>query len=214
VANKNSQSFSCRVYEKLLFAYPSEFRHSFGPDLVQVFRDYYRAEMEGQGIVSVSRLWLYTLVDLISSAAKEHSERKNPFMNNLTKSLIAIFGCVLVIATALILLNYGRRNEVSSILVLGYFLDALATTGIVGNILVFLLAKTTKLNSVRVAFVTFLVVHALPVILLLLVTGRSDPRFNLPSVVVGYAASFVFWTGLHWIWSKTMQTWPQRETNG
>jgi hypothetical protein len=163
--------------------------------------------------VGVTRLWRHTLIDLISSAAKEHSDTENPFMSNLSKNLIAVFGCVLVIAIAFILLTYGRRNEVSSILVFGYFLDALVTTGLVGNLIVFLLAKTTKFNSVRVAFAIFLVVHALPLILLLLVAGSKDPRFNGPATVIGYVGSFVFWTGLHWMWSRTMQTESQRETN-
>ncbi|HJX93084.1 MAG TPA: hypothetical protein VJ372_21495 [Pyrinomonadaceae bacterium] len=213
MVNKSNGSLSYRVYKKLLFAYPSHFRHSFGPQLLQVFRDCHRAETDGHRIVGVTRLWRHTLIDLISSAAKEHSDTENPFMSNLSKNLIAVFGCVLVIAIAFILLTYGRRNEVSSILVFGYFLDALVTTGLVGNLIVFLLAKTTKFNSVRVAFAIFLVVHALPLILLLLFAGSKDPRFNGPATVIGYVGSFVFWTGLHWMWSRTMQTESQRETN-
>lgn len=37
-------------------------------------------------------------------------------------------------------------------------------------------------------------------ILLLLVAGPNDPRFNADAVVVGYVVSFVIWAGLHWAW--------------
>jgi hypothetical protein len=211
--NKLNEKLCCRVYEKLLFAYPSDFRRSFGPQLVQVFRDCYRAETNEHGAFSIIPLWLHTLMDLISSAAKEHSESENKFMSNLKKDLIAVVGAVLIIAVALLLLTYGRKNEVSSIVALGYFLDALVTTGIIGNLIVFLLARTTRLNSMRVVCTTFLVVHVLP-LLLVLVIARNDPRFNVSSTIIGYVASFIFWTGLHWAWSKSMPATSHSETSG
>jgi len=209
-----STNISFRLYEALLFAYPSEFRRMFGAEMIQVFRDCYRAQLAERRAGSVLRLWSHTLFDLLVSALEEHSERKNALMNNLRKDLIAAVGCVVLIATSIFLLGYGRKHEVSSILVFGFFLDALATTGIVGNLVVFLLAKVTKLNSLRVALWTFLVVHVLPLVFLLLIVGRNDPRFNAAGITIGYAASFLFWMGLHWMWSKTMQAVPQRETTG
>ena len=206
---RQTTNLSCRIYEWLLFAYPSEFRQRFGPQMVQVFRDCYYVRERPGDVNGIVRLWFRTLSDLVVSAVQEHSERKSPSMNNLKKDLIAISGCVFIIATAFILLSYGRSHEVSSILVFGYILDALATAGIVGNFIVFLLAKITKLNSLRVAFWTFLVVHAVPPLFLALVAGRNDPRFNLGAVVVGYVVSFLFWMGLHWMWSKTTQSWSR-----
>jgi len=154
------------------------------------------------------------MVDLVLSAFKEHSDAEDSFMNNLRKFPIAMIGCAIVIVTALILMSYGRRHEVSSILAFGSFLDALATTGILGNIIVFLLAKFTKFNSLRVAISTFLVVHAVPLLLVVLIAGPRDPRFNVVATAVGYVGSFLFWVLFHWMWSRTGNTLARNEANG
>jgi hypothetical protein len=104
---------------------------------------------------------------------------------------------------AFLLLSYGRKHEVPSILMFGYVLDALVTVGFLGNVFIFLLVKTTKFNSLRIALWTFLIVSAAPVLLLALTAARSDPQFRLGSVVIGYVVSFLFWFGLHWMWAKS-----------
>jgi hypothetical protein len=77
------------------------------------------------------------------------------------------------------------------------------TVGVIGNLIVFLLVKTTRLNPLRIALWTFLVVDAVLVVLLAITVGRSDPQFRLGSVLIGYVVSFLFWFGLHWMWSKS-----------
>ena len=196
------QNLSCRLYEKCLLAYPSDFRQAFGSEMVQVFRDSYREHSKGDGTALV-RFWLHTIEDLMRSAFKERTESENSFMNNFKRDVIAVLGSITLIAIAMALLGYGRKHEVSSILFFGYFLDALATTGIVGNLVVFLIAKFTKLNSLRTAFWTFLIVHLLLLAPALLLAGRA-PQVNTGSIIVGYIVSFVFWMGIHWMWSRTM----------
>jgi hypothetical protein len=209
-AHKN---FSLRAYGLLLFAYPAEFRNLFRDEMIQTFSDCYRAK-GGEGVAGILRLWVHTLVDLIFSAVREHRESEGSFMNNPRKFPIAMIGCAIVIVTALILMSYGRKHEVSSILAFGYFLDALATTGILGNIIVFLLAKFTKFDSLRVAITTFLVVHAVPLLLVVFIAGPHDPRFNVVATAVGYVGSFLFWVLFHWMSSKTGNTLSRREANG
>ena len=189
---------SYRIYGWLLFAYPPEFRRRFGGEMLQTFRDCCRDEARRR---TLAGLWLRTLLDLILTAAKEHACRsgREGVLMNRRRDLGAVIGCVGIIVIAFLLLSYGRRNEVSSILMFGYILDALVFTGVVGNVVVFLLAKTTKLNPLRTALWTFAIVHAVPVVFVALIGGR-DPRFNLVNVVVGYVVSFLVWTGLHWTW--------------
>jgi hypothetical protein len=206
-------NFSQRVYRVLLLAYPTEFRNAFRDEMIQTFSDCYRAK-GGEGVGGILRLWVHTLVDLLVSVVKEHSESEGSFMNNLRKDVMAIVGCVIVIATAFILLSYGRKHEISSILTFGYFLDALATTGIVGNLIVFLLAKVTKFDPLRIAISTFLVVHAVSLLLVVFIAGAHDPRFNVVATAVGYVGSFLFWVLFHWMWSKTGNTLSRREANG
>jgi len=192
------------LFQLVLLAYPREFRREFGSHMTQLFRDCYRAEEESGRPFGVSRLWLHTLLDLVRTAPKEHLEnlgKENSVMNNLRRDALALLGCIAIIVTAFMLLSYGRKHEVSSILVFGYALDALVTAGVIGNLIVFLLVKITRLNPLKIALWTFLVVNAVPVIVLAIVGGRIDPQFRLGAILIGYLVSFLFWFGVHWAWA-------------
>lgn len=186
-------NISCKFYGFLLLAYPPEFRQRFGAEMVQVFRDSYRVETSRR---SLPGFWLWTLFDLVVSAAKERSRKENTIMN---RNVVAALGSVAIIVIAFLLLTYGRKNEVASILLFGYVLDALVFTGIVGNVVVLLLSKLTKFDPLRVALWTFAIVHAVPLLFVLLI-GANDPRFNLTATVIGYLVSFAIWAGLHFAW--------------
>jgi hypothetical protein len=192
-------NISARLYEFLLFAYPPEFRRRFGNEMLQVFRDSYRAEVRSG---SLSIFWLRTLSDLMFTAAKERADssaKEGVFMNRRS-DLIALLGSIGIIVIAFVLLTYGRKNEVASILAFGFVLDALMTTGVIGNLIVFILSKTTKLDPLRIALWTFGVVHAVLLLLAVLVGARVDPTFKLVAVMIGYLVSFVIWAGLHFAW--------------
>jgi hypothetical protein len=85
---------------------------------------------------------------------------------------------------------------------LGYILDAIMVAGVLGNLVVFLIAKVTKLNPLRAAFWTFLIMSVIGVTLAAIVGMKVDPQFNLEGVIVGYVVSFHFWSGLHWMWAQ------------
>ena len=125
-------------------------------------------------------------------------------MRNLRTDLFAIGGCVLIIITAFLLLNYGRAHQVSSILLFGYVLDAVVFTGVLGNFIVFLLIKLTNFRPLRVAFWTFLIVSFIPPMAVTIIAGPTNPAFNAPKVWIGYVVSFFFWYGLHWLWSHKL----------
>ena len=193
-------NISTRLYRCLLFAYPAHFRQRFGAEMLQTFRDCYRME------ANKPRFWLRTFVDLVFTAAQERADgsgREGVLMNNTRKDLMAFLACVGIIVVALVLHRYGVRNQVPFILAFGYALDALIVTGVLGNLIFFVLAKTTKINRLRLALGTFGVVHAVLYLLGAVIALRVDPAFNLAGVTVGYVASFLFWTGLHWVWQRT-----------
>lgn len=156
--------------------------------MLQVFRDSYHLNRR-----SLPGFWLFTLFDLLVSAAKERKEGK--IMN---RNVLGMLGCIAIIVVAFLLLHYGRKNEVASILAFGYILDALIVSGIIGNVIVFLLTKTTKLDPFRIALWTFAIVHVVLLLFSVLVVGNVVPRFNLPAVVVGYVVSFAIWAALHY----------------
>jgi hypothetical protein len=164
-------------------------------------------ERDASSVPARTRLWLRTLFDLVRTVPREHVakfRKENKFMNNLRTDLIAIGGCVLLIAAALLLLNYGRSHQVPSILLFGHVLDALVFTGVVGNLVVFLLVKLTKFRPLRVALWTFLIVSLVPALAITLIAG-SDPKFNAPRVLIGYVVSFFFWYGLHRLWAHKLK---------
>jgi len=190
-----------KFFQLLLLAYPAEFRREYGTQMTQLFRDCYRAEEHRPG-----RFWLSTISDLIRTAPREHLERlekENSIMKNLRRDALALIGSLTIIVVAFLLLSYGRKHGVSSIIMFGYVLDALVMAGILGNIIVFLLVKITKFDPVRTALWTFLIISAAPVLLIALTVGRSDPQFRLGSVVIGNVLSFLFWFALHWMWAKS-----------
>jgi hypothetical protein len=200
-----NSSIHPRVYGLLLLAYPAEFRREYGPQMTQVFRDCCRDQLRQAGKFGLVRVWSHTLVDLIQTALKERMAsvgKENSVMNNLRRDAVALFGSVAIIVVAFFALQYGRTNQVFSILMLGFILDAIVTAGVVGNFVVFLLAKVTKLNPLRSAFWTFLIISVLAVILSSIIGMRVDPQFNLAGVIVGYLVSFLFWYGLHWMWAQ------------
>ena len=197
---------SQRFYAMVLKAYPADFRREYGPHMAQVFRDCYRAAESRKRTFLLIQLWLMTLFDLVKTAPKERVDslrKERSVMKNLGRDALAVFGCVAIIVVALLLLNYGRAHQVSSLLLLGYALDAMVVTGVIGNFIVFLLVKTTKLNPLRAALWTFLMVHGLPVIGLAIIGSRIDPQIRLGVIVIGYVVSFLFWYGLHWMWAQT-----------
>ena len=118
----------------------------------------------------------------------------------MNRNLLAVFGSVAIIVIAFVLLTYGRKNEVASILMFGYVLDALVTAGVVGNLLVLILNKATKVDPLRTAIWTFAIVHGVLLLSVLMIAGSNDPRFNLTATVIGYLVSFAIWAGLHFAW--------------
>jgi hypothetical protein len=194
-----------RFFRVLLLAYPREFRSDYEREMLTVFRDCYRVEEDRGKLAGIYRLWWRLLFDVVQSAPKEHFEKfekENFLMKNLRSDAIALIGCISIIVVALGLLTYGRKHEVSSILVLGYALDALVTTGVVGNLIVFLLAKTTRFKPLRIALWSFLTVSAVAAVISAIIDSRVSSPSRPGAILIGYAVSFLFWLGIHWLWAQ------------
>jgi hypothetical protein len=203
-----------RLFQMILFAYPRRFRHEYGPQMQQFFRDCYRAEKINRGRIGIGALWLRTLLDLASAAPREHLEdlgKDNALMKNPGKNALAFLGSIALVVIAFLLLSYGRKHEVSTILIFGRVLDAVVTAGIVANLIIFLLMTITQLNPLRIALWTLIVVNGALLLVAALVGSKVDPTFSLSGVILGYVASFLFWFSLHLIWSKA--SGPQALSN-
>lgn len=60
-----------RIYSAMLVLYPKEFRDAYGPHMMQVFRDEYRAVLEQAGVAELVALWTRTVLDLFFTALAE-----------------------------------------------------------------------------------------------------------------------------------------------
>ena len=201
----NTGPIAYRVYCSLLKAYPKEFRHEYGPLMAQLFRDCLRAEGLRGGRIGVPRLWARMLLDIALSAPKQHLgsiAKENPIMKNLRQDALAVFGCLGIIIIAAWLLSYVLTQQDPSTLMLGFVLDALVSAGILGNLIVFVLVKTTKSNPLRAALWTFLGVTLFLVMVSAIIGAVADPQFSFAAVLIGYVVSFLFWLGLHWAWAQ------------
>ena len=65
-------TFSGRLYTLLLLAYPTRFRHAFGQEMAQVFRDDLRHTLQEGGLAGLAGLWLLVVFDLVKTAFAEH----------------------------------------------------------------------------------------------------------------------------------------------
>jgi hypothetical protein len=199
-------NISSRLYGLLLFVYPAEFRREFGHDMLQVFRDSYRDEARAG---SLPGFWLRMLLDLASTALKERvdgSQRRG--VMNRRSDLVALLGCIGIIVIAFAVHRYAITNNIPFIFFFGYILDALIVAGVIGNFIVFLLAKTTKLNPLRTAITVFAVVHGALLLLIVLISSRIGPPPNWLGVLTGYIVSYVFWVGLHFAWRFSHRLTP------
>jgi hypothetical protein len=188
----------------MLLAYPREFRLEYGPEMTQVFRDCYR-DIESLGPWTAADFWLRTIVDVMRTAPTERWAtlgKDSQIMKNLKRDLVAVLACLAIIVVAAVLLEYGRKHEVGTILFFGYALDAIVATGLVSNLIIFLLVKTTRLPALRAALWTLLIVHG-ALLLLSTLIGLRVGGIAFINVALGYFVSFIFWLGIHWLWAHT-----------
>lgn len=191
-------SLSIKLFKFMLRAYPPAFRLEYGPEMTQLFRDCYR-DIQTDGSIAALAFWRRTIVDVIRTAPLERweaLERRCETMKNLKTDVLGLLACLAILAVAFVLFGLVKKSD-SSLAIVDYGLDALITAGIVSNLIIFLLALTTRLRSFQVALWTLLICH---IALLLVATSlgfRIAPKFSFVTVLVAYIISFIFWLGVH-----------------
>ena len=201
---------SKRLFQLMLRAYPREFRLEYGPSVKQVFRDCYR-DMQSRGFLTSVEFWLRIIYDLIKTAPLERWEalgKDHATMKDLKTNLIGLLACLAVIVVAFLLLGYGRKHEVGSILLFGHALDAIVTAGIISNLIIFPLVMATRLSPFRTALWSLVIVNGVLLLIALLIGSRVDPQFSFARVLIGYLVSFILWLAIHWIWQTKSSPQP------
>ena len=186
----------------MLLAYPREFRLEYELEMTQLFRDCYR-DIESGGLVAAVSFWQHMVFDVIRTAPLERWETLGKGSETMKKiDVIGLLACVAIIVVAFLLLGYGRQNQVASILLFGYALDAIVTAGIISNLIIFLLMKFTRLSRFRTALWSLVIVNGALLLVATLIGINVDPGFSFPNVFIGYLVSFILWLTIHWIWSQ------------
>jgi hypothetical protein len=200
-------STSKQLFQLLLFAYPREFRLAYGPEMTQVFCDCYR-DSNSRGLITSLEFWLRVILDVIQTAPLERWDTlgKGETMKNVKRDALGLLACLAIAVVAFLLLGYGRKHEVGSILMIGHALDAIVTAGIISNIVIFVLMMATRLTTFRTALWSLLIVNGALLLLAILIGSRVDPAFSFPTLFVAYLVSFLFWAAIHWIWSQIRTT--------
>jgi hypothetical protein len=92
-----SVTLSVRLYRLFLIVYPKSFRREYGPQMLQVFRDYSIHTYKRRGPSGMLSLWALTLLDLLRSMVEQHLQRET-FMSKNT--LIRLSGWAMAIGGA------------------------------------------------------------------------------------------------------------------
>jgi hypothetical protein len=113
-------AFSISLYDTLLAAYPTGFRHEYGPHMAQVFRDYCLRSYRQGGLPGMLNLWTLILLDYIKSVVEEHLQRgihmsKSIFIRMSGWALV--LGAITIMVAGLISIRdvpmYNRYNALS-----------------------------------------------------------------------------------------------------
>jgi len=68
-------ALSISLYDTLLMAYPTGFRHEYGPHMAQVFRDCLLKSYRQAGLPGMLNLWIQILFDYVKSVVEEHLQK-------------------------------------------------------------------------------------------------------------------------------------------
>lgn len=113
-------AFSISLYDVLLAAYPTGFRHAYGLHMAQVFRDCCLRSYRQDGLPGMLNLWTLILLDYIKSVVEEYIQRgihmsKSKFIRMSGWSLV--LGAITLMVAGLISIRdvpeYNRYSALS-----------------------------------------------------------------------------------------------------
>ena len=195
---------SPRVYGWLLWSYPAAFREEFGREMRQVFSDRCREAARGGG--GLVRLWSDTLVDLVRTAPREHTEKFSE-RGRVMKVLRTIVLALAAYAFALVVVAplYMRyRTELPAFA--NSLADALIATGVMFNFIFLVISLPRFAEGVRAVRLAGLLTALIVAGLITLIALTSGPAAG-PNllIIVAQIVGFFFWYALH-LWWVTRRT--------
>jgi hypothetical protein len=93
----NLITFSVRVYQLLLNAYPAKFQQEYGLHMAQVFQDCCLRTVRQGGANGMLKLWTITLLDLLQSVISEHAQKETEMNKEMKPEDIRRAGWALIL---------------------------------------------------------------------------------------------------------------------
>jgi hypothetical protein len=116
-------TFSIRIYQLLLNAYPAKFQQEYGADMMQVFQDCcLRAVRQGGGN-GMARLWAVTLYDMVQSVVSEHAQKEIEMKKKMKPQDIRMAGGALIAGAVTLALSSTSEQ------VMGFLLSMMLLAG-------------------------------------------------------------------------------------
>jgi len=192
---------SSRIYSLLLFAYPASFRRDYGSQMILLFRDCYRAERRQPK--RIFRLWFRTLIDLLKTAPRERLQDPGKGVE-IMKAIRNLVIAIIIYAVVIILVGKFLESARSQLpFVVGTFIDALVSIGVLFNFIVLLLVSTRAMKATRAvitsAITTFVLIFGALSIISMRAPAEAGP--NVISILA-LVLSFLIWFALHWLWAQ------------
>ena len=133
-------TFSVRVYQILLSAYPSSFQQEYRPHMVQVFQDYCLRTIRHRGASGMLQLWMITLLDLVQSVITEHMQKETQIKREMKPEDIRRAGWALILGAIsfvlgifLAVIEYSNSNwSILALLFLVFVSLPLLVFGVLG----------------------------------------------------------------------------------
>ena len=108
--------FLLRLYRQLLFAYPSNFRHRFGPEMIQVLRDRCREESEQGNTTHMISLCAHTFLDLLTTALRERGRDCDEQLQHRFHSFTEFLMVFLLTASLTVGLHWILWSSITAVL--------------------------------------------------------------------------------------------------
>lgn len=131
-------SFSVRVYQLLLVAYPNKFKQEYSLQMAQVFHDCCLRTIRQSGTNGMLKLWVITLLDLAQSVVTEHMQKETQMKKEMNPEDIQragwalILGAISFVASIFLAIIEYRNWSMFALLLLVFVSLPLLVFGVLG----------------------------------------------------------------------------------
>ena len=131
-------TFSVRLYQALLVAYPTKFQQEYGSYMSQVFLDCCLRAFRQSGLKGMIKLWMITLLDLAQSVITEHMQKETQMKQEMKPEDIRragwafILGAISFVIGVFVAIRAGSDGSLFALLLFIFVSLPLLVFGVLG----------------------------------------------------------------------------------